>query len=75
MPYKDKEYGEQKRKSWYERHREAEVRRALEKKMRMREIYQELKANLRCADCGETHPACTSTTGTQQRRSSASPNG
>ena len=58
MPYKDPEYREQKRKSWYQQHREKELARAIEKKMRMREIYQEIKSNLRCADCGETHPAC-----------------
>ena len=66
MPWKDKdkykseryrEYIRQYNKGWYQRHKAHRLAQNYERKARMYELYQQIKAELRCADCGETHPA------------------
>lgn len=66
MPWKDKEKYKSERyrqyisnynKSWYQRHKAKRLAQNYERKQRMYELYQEIKANLRCSDCGEAHPA------------------
>ena len=66
MPWKDKEkykteryraYLTEYNKGWYQKHKAKRLASNYERKARMYELYQKIKAELRCADCGETHPA------------------
>jgi hypothetical protein len=66
MPWKDKDkyksdrykqYISEYNKSWYQRHKAKRLASNYERKARMYELYQEIKSTLRCADCGENHPA------------------
>ena len=61
MPYKDrdkyKEYLRQYHKGWYQRNKVKRLAQKYERKVRMYELYQQIKSELRCADCGENHPA------------------
>ena len=66
MPFKDKnryqseewkEYQRNYQRSWYQRHRTKRLARIYERKAATIEYVQEIKSQLRCADCGEHHPA------------------
>jgi len=66
MPFKDKdryhseEYKEYQRnyqRSWHQRHKAKRLARIYEKKAATYEYVQNIKSQLRCADCGERHPA------------------
>ena len=66
MPFKDrsryqsedwKEYQRNYQRSWHQRHKEKRLARMYEKKAATYEYVQHIKSQLRCADCGERHPA------------------
>ena len=61
MPYKDRdkhlEYLRQYHKGWYQRNKVKRLAQKHERKMRMYELYQQIKSELRCSQCGESHPA------------------
>jgi hypothetical protein len=66
MPYKDKskykseayrEYMRNYQKSWHQRNRVRRIAKVYERKERILEFYNQLKATLECARCGENHPA------------------
>lgn len=61
MPYKDRdkrnEHAREYNKGWYQRNKEKKLALNIERKIRMREMFEEIKSSLRCADCGERHPA------------------
>jgi hypothetical protein len=66
MPWKDKskyktdrykQYRNDYNRNWYTRHKREVVARNTKRKLKMREIYQQVREGLLCADCGETHPA------------------
>ena len=66
MPYKDKykykseayrEYMRNYQKSWHQRNRTRRIAKVHERKVRIWEFYNQLKATLKCARCGENHPA------------------
>ena len=66
MPYKDKskykseayrEYMRNYQRSWHQRNRARRIAKVYERKERIWEFYNQLKATLECARCGENHPA------------------
>lgn len=66
MPFKDpsryqseewKEYMRNYQRSWHQRNKERRLARLYEKKAAIYEYVQNIKNQLRCADCGEQHPA------------------
>ncbi len=66
MPYKDKskykseayrEYMRNYQRSWHQRNRARRIAKVYERKERLWEFYNQLKATLECAQCGENHPA------------------
>jgi hypothetical protein len=66
LPWKDKErykterykqYLSEYNKGWYQKHKAKLLAYNYERNARMYEVYQQIKATLRCADCGENHPA------------------
>ncbi len=66
MPFKDKsryqseewkEYQRNYQRSWHQRHKAKRLARIYEKKAATYEYVQGIKSQLRCADCGERHPA------------------
>jgi hypothetical protein len=66
MPFKDrsryqseewKEYQRNYQRSWHQRHKEMRLARLYEKKATIYKYVQDIKSQLRCADCGERHPA------------------
>ncbi|MBV9258860.1 MAG: hypothetical protein JO215_12670 [Ktedonobacteraceae bacterium] len=61
-PFKDperrREYHKKYHKEiWYPQHRQDRLDRSREKKRKIQEWYREYKKTLRCADCGQSHPA------------------
>ncbi len=44
-------------KSWHQKNKAQRLAHALERKEQMRVFYNQLKATLECAQCGENHPA------------------
>jgi hypothetical protein len=66
MPFKDgnryqseewKEYQRNYQHSWHQRNKEKRLARMYERKAAIYEHIQGIKDQLRCADCGEQHPA------------------
>ena len=66
MPWKDKskykseayrEYMRDYQRSWHQRNRARRIAKVYERKERIWEFYNQLKATLECARCGENHPA------------------
>ena len=66
MPWKDKskykseayrEYMRDYQRSWHQRNRARRIAKVYERKGRIPEFYNQLKATLECARCGENHPA------------------
>jgi len=66
MPWKDKskyrteayrEYMRDYQRSWHQRNRARRIANVYERKKRLWEFYNQLKATLECARCGENHPA------------------
>jgi hypothetical protein len=66
MPWKDKnkykseayrEYMRNYQKSWHQRNKAEILARTHKRKEQLREFYTQLKANLECTQCGESHPA------------------
>jgi hypothetical protein len=66
MPFKDKskykseayrEYMRNYQRSWHQRNRARRIAKVYERKERLWEFYNQLKATLECAQCGESHPA------------------
>jgi hypothetical protein len=66
MPFKDpsryqseewKEYMRNYQRSWHQRNKERRLARLYEKKAAIYEYMQGIKSQLRCADCGQRHPA------------------
>jgi len=66
MPWKDKskyrteayrEYMRDYQRSWHQRNRAQRIAKVYERKERILEFYNQLKATLECARCGENHPA------------------
>ena len=66
MPYEDKskykseayrEYMRNYQRSWHQRNRVRRIAKIYERKERIWEFYNQLKATLECARCGENHPA------------------
>jgi hypothetical protein len=66
MPFRDKsryqseewrEYQRTYQRSWHQRHKEKRLARMYEKKAATYDYVQDVKSQLRCADCGERHPA------------------
>ena len=66
MPWKDKskykseayrEYMRDYQRSWHQRNRARRIAKIYERKERILEFYNQLKATLECARCGENHPA------------------
>jgi hypothetical protein len=66
MPWKDKskykseayrEYMRDYQRSWHQRNRAQRLAKVYERKERIWEFYNQLKATLECARCGENHPA------------------
>ncbi len=66
MPYKDKdryqseEYKEYQRnyqRSWYELHKSKRLAMIYERKAAINEYLKDIRKQLRCANCGEQHPA------------------
>jgi hypothetical protein len=66
MPYKDKskykteayrEYMRNYQRSWHQRNKARRIAKVYERKERIWEFYNQLKATLECAQCGENHPA------------------
>jgi hypothetical protein len=66
MPFKDgsryqseewKDYQRNYQRSWHQRHKKDRLARIYERKAATYEYVQEIKNQLRCADCGERHPA------------------
>ena len=66
MPFRDKsryqseewrEYQRTYQRSWHQRHKEKRLARMYEKKAATYDYVQAIKSQLRCADCGERHPA------------------
>lgn len=66
MPFKDrsryqseewKEYQRNYQRSWHQRHKAKRLARIYERKAATYEYVQEIKSQLRCADCGQRHPA------------------
>ena len=64
MPLKDryqsekwKEYQRTYHRLWHQRNKEKRLARFYEKRTAIYEYIQNIKSQLRCADCGEQHPA------------------
>ena len=66
MPWKDKskykseayrEYMRNYQRTWHQRNRARRIANVYERKKRLWEFYNQLKATLECARCGENHPA------------------
>ncbi|MEO8972072.1 MAG: hypothetical protein ABI406_10805 [Ktedonobacteraceae bacterium] len=66
MPWKDKskykseayrEYMRNYQKSWHQRNRASRIAKIYERKERLWEVYNQLKATSKCTHCGEDHPA------------------
>ena len=64
MPLKDryqsqkwKEYQRNYHRSWHQRNREKRLARMYERKKAIHDYVQNMKNQLRCADCGHSHPA------------------
>jgi hypothetical protein len=66
MPYKDKnkykseayqEYMRNYQRSWHQRNRAKRIAQVYERKEQLWKFYNQLKATLECAQCGENHPA------------------
>jgi hypothetical protein len=66
MPWKDKskykseayrEYMRDYQRSWHQRNRARRIAKVYERKERILEFYNQLKATLECDRCGENHPA------------------
>lgn len=66
MPYKDKrkykseayrEYMRNYQRGWHQINRARRIAQIYERKERIGEFYNQLKATLKCAQCGENHPA------------------
>ncbi len=66
MPYKDKskyksesyrEYMRNYQRTWHQRNRTQRIAKVNERKQRIWEFYNKLKATLACSKCGENHPA------------------
>jgi len=45
-------------KKWYSRNRKKVITKILARRADLKEWWNEIKADLRCAKCGETHPYC-----------------
>lgn len=62
MPIKDpekrREYHRQYMRAWYKNNSRAQVERNLKRRKTLQAWFAELKATLKCARCGEDHPAC-----------------
>ena len=52
-----REYMRNYQKSWHQKNKAQRLAHALERKEQMRVFYNQLKATLECAQCGENHPA------------------
>jgi hypothetical protein len=52
-----REYMRNYQKSWHQKNKAQRLAHALERKKQMRVFYNQLKATLECAQCGENHPA------------------
>jgi hypothetical protein len=46
------------RRAWYARNKKRAIARTVARRAELREWWNELKAKLLCAKCGETHPYC-----------------
>jgi hypothetical protein len=66
MPWKDKskykseayrEYMRNYQRSWHQRHKAKRLTKIYERRERLWEFYNQLKENLECTQCGESHPA------------------
>jgi hypothetical protein len=66
MSWKDKnkyrteayrEYMRNYQRSWHQRNRARRIAKVYERKERIWEFYNQLKATLECTQCGENHPA------------------
>ena len=66
MPWKDKskyrteayrEYKRSYQRNWHQRNKVGRIAKIYERKGRLWEFYNQLKANSECAHCGEKHPA------------------
>lgn len=66
MPWKDKSkyqskeykaYIKEYNKLWYQQNKAKLLAQNYERKAKMAELLREIKSNLHCVDCGETHPA------------------
>jgi hypothetical protein len=64
MPLKDryqsekwKEYQRNYQRSWHQRNRDKRLARMYERKAAIYQYVQNMKSQLRCADCGQRHPA------------------
>src|SRR5207248_2715689 len=66
MPWKDKskyrteayrEYMRSYQRSWHQRNKAKRNAKVYERKEQLWEFYNQLKATLECAHCGENHPA------------------
>ncbi|SRR6266550_5461557 len=61
-PHKDPErrkayHREYHKEIWYPAHRQDRIDRSKQKRLELVEWYREYKKTLRCADCGQNHPA------------------
>lgn len=66
MPWKDKskyrseayrEYMRNYQRDWHQKNKAQRLARAKERKEQLRVFYNQLKENLKCTQCGESHPA------------------
>ncbi len=66
MPWKDKskykseayrEYMRNYQRSWHQRHKAKRLAKIYQRRERLWEFYNQLKENLECTQCGESHPA------------------
>jgi hypothetical protein len=57
MPFKNREYQLAYRKKWYAKNKESEIAHVTRRKNEIRAWLQTYKLNLKCIQCGETHPA------------------
>jgi len=57
MPYKDLEKRRECRRKWYKNNQDSEKAHVYRRKRKIKNWYKELKRNLKCETCGESHPA------------------